>query len=305
MSLYVNDKEFNKIETYIKSTTLTIESDTKLCPSKFLFKTLYGDINNLIDVKDIKKKISEFLPHSKYKLVNTVHTMLIVLSIYNNYYRNQSKLETLYFASLVYYNILLNKYVKYCDDNVLQLSIERVKSSNIFKQKGIINGLKYIASSVDNLYTDYNLDKNPEIIELMLYSLRTRIAQSLKSITKKYYEIKTESKTSLSNKDNYIRNIDRFKYKVLMLGYIDIPKECQLHKSKLELLKDVDMDLLEEALVEIYTKLGIILFNQQKVVSNLDKLTKIDTLVKEISGNKNDTNLKYCIVKTLLITSQT
>ncbi|MGB9674679.1 MAG: hypothetical protein ACPLX8_00940 [Nanopusillaceae archaeon] len=300
--LFLPDSEYLRIKSYIKLKTDLLEKETHLCSTKYLFKTLYSDIDKLVNVNDLKKKLNKYSSHSKYKLVNTVHSMLIIVVLYNDYVRGNELVDDLYFTALIYYNALLNKYLRYCDDNLFQLALNSVKSTNIFRSKGVLNGLKHISISVDKLYDNKNFKNNINEIELMLYSLRTRIAQSLKSIIKKYYYLKEKSKTEISDKDSYKRNLDRFRYKVEMLGHIDIPVKCLKYKSKLEELKEVDIDLLEQVLTEIYTKLNITLFNQQKVVGNLDKLESLDKLVKLINSNDD---IKYCLVKTLLITAET
>ncbi len=296
--MIITDMEYDKIKYFLKTKINELEKETGLCPQLDVYGKLYKDMDKITDKERIKKLSSEYFINSKYKLLTTLHLQLISVEMYNAAKRNESILPYLYLLSLIYYNLILNRYIRYCDNNILSQSINAVKGTNLLKKYGVLKALEHISKSVEDLYSNFynEFDDNHQILELMVYSLRTRVVQSLKSIVAKYYELKEKSKEVTSNNNLINTYINEAKYQILMLGNVPINITCKNYTNYLEKLKDVDEEILTKVLKEIFETLGIEP-TQQKIIGLIDNLKEVDILNKYLHG---PSGMKYCLIKTLI-----
>ena len=301
--MHIDDKEYTKYKYFLNTKLADIEKETNLCPNLYLYSKLYKDMDKYGDRQKIDSLVKGYLPNQHYKLFSTLHTQIIAVTIYNAVERKETIFPYVYLLSLIYYNLILNRYVKYCDNNVLSIAFDLVKSTNIFSTYGVLKGLEHISKSVIELHKDYykEYDTDPHSLELLIQSLRTRIVQSLKSIVRQYYNIKERNKDVDSKNQTIMRYIEHAKHKLLMLGIVPITEPCKYYAKYIEKLKDIEPVQLEKALIEIFNKLGIDV-TQQKITQNIGTLEELETLCKylgmPISG-------KYCLAKTLVEVSTT
>lgn len=296
--MILNDNKYLELKSLMQSNYDSLEKNTNLCAFKNTYKLIYSNSNKIFSTPELFSLTKSYIIHPKYKLMNTYHTRLIVVMMYNALNRGESILLYLEYLSFIFYNLILNANIKYCDDNIFRVALESVKSLNLAKKLSIHDMLKHIAKSVDDLYKDiypFKYEKDSNVFEAMIYSLRTRIAQTMKPIVRNYYKLKAESKENVSKVINYSPMIDSAKHQILMLGYVPVPKECVEYKKYILSLKDMEPDEFEKICIEVFNTIGL-KFSQQKVTTSLHKLNNLNQYIDEEKFPKASI---YCFIKTI------
>jgi len=193
---------------------------------QFMLKKIGDELNNLIDecyyprvssiFKDLlhttKANEKELVKYSKvkfknphWKLLHDSQTILLVL-VAQEFTKNKdyaAALSTINLLSLRYYTNIMYKFVRYCNSNYFRAAIDKLSHNHLFTTKKTVgSAVLYLASQVYTKYQKALLSDDPEQIVAMIYTLRGRINQSIRSFAQKYYEIsESQEKTSITSED--------------------------------------------------------------------------------------------------------
>lgn len=293
---------YTDISNSILNTNSNLESliSNSICPIKNLYSIVYADINKVIDIRWLKSQVKEFLIHKDFKLLTTAHTELVILMCYNSIEFNEDINQYVYYLSLIFYNSFLNSLIPRCNQPILIQSFEQVKGTNLLKQKQtVINALKYLTEMISAKYGEkFKKEKENAInYELMVYELRTRIAQTLKSISKKYYYIvQNQMNENTVDIDKYVQKLS---YKILMLGVINIPDQCSFNENEINKIKEItDENQIYDMVMEIqeYTNFEM---SQQKILKNKNNFTNTLQIMKDLDISEDAFK---CLILTLINT---
>jgi hypothetical protein len=145
-------------------------------------------------IETFKKGILD--PYSKYVIYNDKYTVLILMCIL--YFFVVKKLDTAklfyQFLAIKFYSSRFHIHFKFCKDDLFVMALEQLSHKHLFKVKGGVgSAIDYIYRTEYEKY-QYTLSKPVKNISdkelvAMVYSLRTRIAQSVRSFAEVYYKI--------------------------------------------------------------------------------------------------------------------
>jgi len=119
----------------------------------------------------------------KFPILNST-TTLYLLRLYQQVDDLDIAKKILIVIGMNIYGSLFRKHFKFCDPTRMRYALSRIRSSNMFKQKGVGNSIMYWAGRI---LTRYGLKPNDDKIVKMYMEFRTSISQSLKSISAAYY----------------------------------------------------------------------------------------------------------------------
>lgn len=126
------------------------------------------------------------------KLLQDSQTILLIL-IAQDFARRSDysgAIAAFNILSLRYYTNTLHKHIKYCNQNYFKSALENLSHNHLFNtRKTIGSAVLYLSNEVFNRYKDDLTNDNGEHIVDMIYYLRTRIAQSVRSFANHYYKI--------------------------------------------------------------------------------------------------------------------
>ncbi len=143
-------------------------------------------------------------PQSKYKLLHDTHTTLLILI--TQHFMNEKKdmagaMWTFHLFALRMYSNLMHRFLPQgCIPEYYRAALERLSHSHLFRKKSTIgNSILYLSNATFKKHEKGMRNDDPEVIWKMIYSIRTRIAQSMKSFYSHYYQAK-EDKERISSK---------------------------------------------------------------------------------------------------------
>jgi len=144
------------------------------------------------DISDLIKDLYRDWP--KFKLTQSTiirsFTVLIRLTTEMKLHQLADVIMTCY--GLYTHFMILRRYLKFCDEHTYTLTLETLPGQHLFKVKnGIPEALSYIVSSIFSTWKKkiVDTDKSKTMIRL-LYDIRSRWEQSVKSAMIRYYKIK-------------------------------------------------------------------------------------------------------------------
>jgi hypothetical protein len=92
--------------------------------------------------------------------------------------------------SLRFYTNTMYKHIKYCNSNYFKSALENLSHNHLFNTRKTIGGaVMYLSAEVFKRYKNDLREDNAEEIVNMIYYIRTRVAQSVRSFANHYYKI--------------------------------------------------------------------------------------------------------------------
>ena len=297
---------------------------------KFLY--LIKDLSNLIDkyesllnidpcgknriLQDIEKLSSKYLTKNELdefigkflsvqtKITSTKHTKFLLYLLYTSCKFKINITRIIYFLSIVYYTTLIRKYIKFCDKDIFQLAISLLRSNHLFKKFNgdIIQSLQYLSSEITKKYSQKleNTECSYLVILPLIFELRTRIAQSLKRLATKYYEIKRNPE-KFNRTQNIETIVDTIYHMIMFYGYIPKISKCTELYNKFTKITYLDENLVKASITEIIELLySVDNITVQKLSANLNKLKFSKTVLQQLNivvTNRNLLCYLYTIIK--------
>ncbi len=203
--------------------------------------------------------------YSKFKTINNEISVLIIMCMI--YYSRIGEYELVklfyYLLALRFYSNLIHKYFKFCKDDVWEMALTKISQKHLYKIKGgVSNSLMYLAQvELDKQYKLLGGDHlSDESIVEIVYALRHRINQSLKSFSNQYYNLSEEIEKSgkaggmgTSEGDEELNNIG------LLSEKISISINTYGQVDKLALIKAITSSgIRRDVAIEMVTDLSTI-----------------------------------------------
>lgn len=179
---------------------------------------IYQDLLHMCNTDE--RKLLDY-SHQKYgkqkdsfKLVHDPYTTLLILIVQEALKHNDTGCAEMafhLFALRTYSNTLRNfttpksggnNRQSICIKDVFETALESLSRNHIFKSKKTIpSSIIYFSSYIFNKYKKSIIEDDSDEIFAMIYSLKNRIKQSIRSFMNKYYDI-YKNKTSNQTKDD-------------------------------------------------------------------------------------------------------
>lgn len=180
--------------------------------------SIYQDLLHMCNTSE--KKLLDY-SNQKYgaqrlsfKLVHDPYTTMLILIVQQALKHNDTACAQMAFHlfSLRTYSNTLRNFTtpksggnnrkSICIKDVFETAIESLSMNHIFKSKKTIpSSIVYFSTFIFNKYKDAIIQDDSDEIFSMIYSLKNRIKQSIRSFMNKYYDI-YKSKTSNQTKDD-------------------------------------------------------------------------------------------------------
>ncbi len=247
------------------------------------------------DIKSFKLKLDK--KYSNFQILNDELTLtIVILLLLAIRDRNKDNIKLLYqFLSVRFYSNRIYTHFpkKFCSSELWSLALDQVSAKHLFRSKtGISNAILFISD--EELKRNSKIIEKPismisdrEVIEVIIYSLRTRIAQSVRSFAEVYYQLskKYHDLTPSSEEGEEIkkRNIDTVSEKISMImctyGIVD---KLALSESiaKSSIRKDIAISIISE--ISTPERKEEINF----IIILIDKLESIKNICIELKRNK-------------------
>lgn len=284
------------------ATTLETRIISDPCCQFKVLQDLYKLVTRYVTIADINTEVSRLIgDYSRFKLLKTLHAKFAIVALYHCCkYQLDGKI-VLYVLGLVYYKLLINKYIPYCDISRLQTSLSLQRRSSSFKKLGsnVVNLVEYVVQQVYQRYTDRvrSTCDEPSVYIVTLYELRTRIAQKVKSIAKRYYETK-QVKSQNTSLNTYVNSIYN---RIMVYGDVKRVSGCTYLYTKLTQLPQTPADLVRDSIFEVLSVFGVtpkIITSRQvnRALRNNDLKATL-TVLNYLSVEPTTKNI-ICLVKT-------
>lgn len=203
---YIKDnlrKINSTIEKYISNHEYNISKDKCYKPkTKEEIEILLKDYNVNKEFLQLMRK-NFFEDYSTFQLISDNDNLFIFFLIYTAMIMDN---KTYFYNFLVYLNIrfygnLLHKNLKFCQDNIMQLTYKHLHGSHMYKNEGVYNTIKHNADNEMKRYYDkIKKGRNRKDLIKFIYEIRHRSSQQLKYFLDKYYKIDKD----IQNKDSQL-----------------------------------------------------------------------------------------------------
>jgi hypothetical protein len=168
-------------------------------------------------VRSVKKTIpKEILVR---KIINDDTTIMCLIGTFYFIEHKDKELAKLFFylLALKFYGSRTHIAFKtHCNPGYWDLALNKISSKHLFIAKGgVSNAIMYLADEtflkiIEKLkYTNNNNQKEWNMANDIVYSLRTRIAQSMRSLAEKYYELVHDPEIEIGVVDENEEDMDR------------------------------------------------------------------------------------------------
>lgn len=230
------------------------------------------------EIKTFKSGISS--PYATFNIYNEKYTILLIIAVLYYMRKKKTEIAKTFFKllSLKFYSSRLHiHFSKFCNEDLWVSSLDKLSPKHLFKsQKGISNAIFYVSDF------DFNKHKNklssPNLkdrdLVMIVYGLRTKIAQSMKSFAEIYY--KSYENRSLASKAD-----------------TDELAGSQLTADKISMtictFGQIDKTALKEAIIKsrIRKDLAISVISQMSMAEYKDKIRFIIILMSRLGDLKS------------------
>ena len=287
------------LKRYIISTTAReLSALSKPCyypkTKKFFFEVL-----RLLNLT--KKEFQAFVKRNykgtqaeKWLLPNEPASNVLIFTMYLFLKKRD---QAAYSATMVYfliiqYSRLMHIHIKYCYEDTFKYTLDTLTRTHLFsREKTIPNSLFYLSRALQKSFTEDIRTWNIEGIVAFMTEARTRIAQSIKSFAKNYYENRKEGAVIKTQNEESDDDANKYQYKVLQKGQRAVDEVTK----KIVIYKVVDKKALEDAkkVSKAKTSIATLIANEvanEKYSDNIKSLLQLYvrdvTNVKMVCGNE-------------------
>lgn len=210
---------------------------------------------NRTKIKEFKKQFEA--TYSKFVVFNDETTMILIMLTL--YFARKNRMETSKFAylllSIKFYSSLLHiSFPKFCSDRLWLLALSSISPKHLFREKnGIANALIYLVNEVykKNFIKIQSSDITDFEIVRLVFEIRGRLSQSIKSFAEVYYALQKNSNKEVFGKDKIDAdqglNILAEKVSMSICTYEQIDsKSLELAISKSGIRREIAESLIEE-----------------------------------------------------------
>jgi len=283
------------------TTNLETKISSDPCCRFKILQDLYSLITKYIPVTDINSEVAKLIgEHARFKMLKTLHSRFAIVCLYYCCKYHIDSAQLLYTLALVYYKLLVNKYIRYCDNAFFQAALSLQHKSSRLRQLGDpISVVREIATRVDERFKAkvQSTCDNPSAYITTLYELRTRVAQKVKRVAKRYYQAKSlkAQRVEVSGYADAIYN------RIMIYGDVRQVSGCTHLYSKLSSLPQVPADLVRDSIFEVLTIFGplpkVVTLRSVNRALNNDDLKATLNVMKYLSIETTPENV-LCLIKT-------
>lgn len=252
------------------------------------------------DIQTLKNSISA---KYRYSILVDSYTLMLIIPILYFSSKRKEELSRLFFnfIGIKFYSSILHRFFpKFCSDEIWTNSLNTISSKHLFKvHNGISSALMYINNSIYDKYKNRlsSSTLTDRDLYLMIYELRTRIFQSIRSFAENYYEIsktKVEKQTDKMEEDSEVKDVqyiaDKISMSICTFRQID-EKGFLLSIKNSGIKKEIAKNIMSEMSVVDYKSnvqfiLVLILRMLKKPQAICKETTRRDITRKIIEGQK-------------------
>lgn len=305
----IEPKGDSEVYRYIsKVVGVEISEVTKPCYVPKLVK-YYADLQRYTGITDdmIKTFVSGISSqYVKFNIYREKYTVLILIAILHYMRMKKIEIARTFFKllSLKFYASRLHiHFSKFCNEDLWIMSLDKLSPKHLFKSKnGISNAIFYIS--------DFDFDKNKNKLAsntikdrdlvLIVYGLRTKIAQSMKSFAEIYYHTYNNRMiTAKADTDEYAGTqltADKISMTMCTFGQIDkLALKDAIIKSRIR--KDLAISIISQMSVPEYKdkiRFLIILMSRLDELKNVCIDSKRNKIIRKMNSKVKIAN-KYLI----------
>lgn len=255
----------------------------------------YSDIRNELglteeQLKEFKSQMTDY--YQKFQILTDKQTLMSLISMIYFLRKRKpdiSKVFMDYIAIKFHSSIMHKLFTKYCNEDAWIISLDRLSHKHLYRVKGgIPSTVQYISAAVFKRYeSKLKSDKltDTDLLKLV-YELRTRLSQSMRSFAETYYKVIEDSSSASSDdpEDKLTRVADKIAMSIATYGNVDKYALTQaIFKSGLR--KEYCMTLISEIGDPDFRekiKFIIILMNKMVALKNICKESQRLSLVRKI-----------------------
>lgn len=255
---------------------------------------IYKELLYLSKTDEKKLKLYSYNKYKnpKWRLLHDPYTILLVLIIQDSVKQKDiaEAISAFNLLALRNYSNLMWKTIRYCNRDYFDLALNKLSHSHLFRQKRTIgSSILHLSKSVYQRFYKALQEDDTEKIVIMIYEIRHRISQSIKSFASKYYMVAADKEKLKSVED------DEEIYKKETL-------EIKIKNFSSKISKDIcvygkiDKQAMEQSIqiTKFNKKLAIKYIqtiNKIKYLENVNLL--INLMLKNISNFENICNIKF------------
>jgi len=199
-----NESELYKYITSIVGNELANISETCYMPKLTKYRKQLDDKlqTNSADINNFLMQISPKL--RKFDVFREAYTITLLMSViyYSRQHKHDLALLMYKLLAIKFYSSRIHKHLKrFCREDLWSKAMEGLSIKHLFKQKlGIANTINYLTEAE---YNKYKILFNKKVIDdhhayLAVITLRTRIAQSVRSFAQSYYRLYADKDKGIS-----------------------------------------------------------------------------------------------------------
>jgi hypothetical protein len=283
----INDTECYKFISKIIGTEISRLSKPCYYPKLTIY---YQDLQEITKFDDlmIKKFRDTVLDrYSKFAIFNDKYNVLLLMGIMYFSAKRKFEIAKLFylFLAIKHYSNVFHKHFKlFCKDELFTMALEKVSHKHLYKTKGGVSPtITYLAEDEFRRYKPILSKptkdiKDAELVSL-IYSLRTRVSQSVKSFAEQYYKLyqtgegikKSEDEGEDEGENQALLISD--KYSMIMCTYGQIDKAA-LEKAIIQsgIRKDIALTIVTQMSNPDYREKIRFIIN---LIGRVEKITNI------------------------------
>ena len=168
-----------------------------------------------LDNKTLKASLDSLdKKYKSFRLLNDAQTMLMLIAVSHFLRNNKPETAKLFYLLLALrmYSNLEHRYIKkFCIEEIWKSALNQLSQKHLFKEKGGIAGAIHYLSDIefDKFKSYLKSDKlDDDIYQKMVFSLRHRINQSIKSFFVIYHDLYNKKEKGISSKEEIDSRVD-------------------------------------------------------------------------------------------------
>ena len=198
------------------------------------FTKYYLDLQKLTGItddviKEFKRNVeSQYL---KFNIYADKYTILLLMAVIYYIRKNKADISNTFFKLLAikFYSSRIHiHFSKFCNEDLWIVTLDKLSPKHLFRvQNGITNAMMYISDfdfEKEKIVLKSNSLSNKDLVRIV-YGLRTKIAQSVRSFAELYYSIYEESKKQKADVDDGLYGVqlvaDKISMTICTYGQID------------------------------------------------------------------------------------
>lgn len=233
-----------------------------------------------------------------FKMLKSEITMILFIGIiYYSRLKKYDIVESLYILLTIrfYANRVNQMWPKYCKEDIWDIALKNLSQKHLYKvRNGISSAVLYIAAHEFNKNKNLLASKSVtyQITLKMVYMLRHRVNQSVRSFANRFHDIEEEAKQQNEIKDKTKENINvglianQISDKICTYSQIDVQSFNEA-VTRSRIRKDLALPIIQGlSRIEYRDNIKFIILLMSKIINFSDICIKHQYLTKSIVSNR-------------------